>query len=251
MSKFIPNSFQLPNIIIDKYLYTLSDFELKVYLIIVRKTKGWQKEKDNIALSQFKKILRIKDDRTIRRALKGLLKLNLIKKEENKGRESTFKINLNFDPSHAHDPSHENVPTCSCKGTPSMSMRGTKEINKEEEEENKIKKFEKELENFIDFLIIENGLVVKNKLSLKNKLLDNYVKNDKKTTSNFKTYLHSGFYLKSQLIGKKINNKLINDVIVIDNQKVKALYMDDGVSYAMVIHRGQWGNAILNAKATL
>ncbi|WP_294967044.1 replication protein [Sulfurimonas sp.] len=115
MSNFIPNSFQIPNIIIDEYLHTLSDFELRVYLIIIRKTKGWHKEKDNIAISQFIKLLKIKDPRTIKKAIKGLVKLNLIKKIENVGKESTFSINLDFNPIHADVVGHEHVPpTCSC-----------------------------------------------------------------------------------------------------------------------------------------
>ena len=48
-----PNFFQCPNIIIDEYLKELSGSELKCFLFIVRKTKGWHKDVDAISISQF------------------------------------------------------------------------------------------------------------------------------------------------------------------------------------------------------
>lgn len=48
-----PNFFQCPNIIIDEYLKELSGSELKCFLFIVRKTKGWHKDFDAISISQF------------------------------------------------------------------------------------------------------------------------------------------------------------------------------------------------------
>lgn len=105
----MPNSFQVPNDLVDKYLLYLTDLELKVFLIIIRKTKGWQKDKDYISYSQFKQILNIKDDRTIKKAIKGLLKLNLIFKFERRGKISGFSINLNPNPLHCDDRGHSDV----------------------------------------------------------------------------------------------------------------------------------------------
>ena len=48
MSKFIPNSFQVPNALVDDVLGNLSDAALRVYIIIIRKTRGWQKESECI-----------------------------------------------------------------------------------------------------------------------------------------------------------------------------------------------------------
>ena len=48
-----PNFFQCPNIIIDEYLKELSGSELKCFLLIIRKTKGWHKDIDAISISQF------------------------------------------------------------------------------------------------------------------------------------------------------------------------------------------------------
>ena len=54
MSNWIPNSFQLPNALVDdKYLVELKGSALSMYILIVRKTRGWQKECDRISLSQF------------------------------------------------------------------------------------------------------------------------------------------------------------------------------------------------------
>lgn len=53
MSKFIPNSFQVANELVDELLRDMSGAELKCYLFIVRKTRGWQKNEDAISISQM------------------------------------------------------------------------------------------------------------------------------------------------------------------------------------------------------
>ena len=52
-SKILPNSFQTPNILVDEFMRYLSGNEVKAYLVIDRKTLGWQKQRDNISLSQI------------------------------------------------------------------------------------------------------------------------------------------------------------------------------------------------------
>ncbi len=47
------NGFIFPNSIIDELLPELSESELKCYLVVLRKTKGWNKEEDYISISQF------------------------------------------------------------------------------------------------------------------------------------------------------------------------------------------------------
>lgn len=51
--KFIPNSFQVPNVYIDEYLHVLSNSELKVLVYAIRRIFGFQKRTDRISLSQF------------------------------------------------------------------------------------------------------------------------------------------------------------------------------------------------------
>ena len=52
-SKIIPNSFQTPNLLTDDLMCLLSGNEVKCYLVVVRKTFGWGKQKDRIARSQI------------------------------------------------------------------------------------------------------------------------------------------------------------------------------------------------------
>ena len=56
MSKFIPNSFQVPNAVVDDVMRDLKDVELRCYLTLIRKTTGWNKEHDYISVSQFAEI---------------------------------------------------------------------------------------------------------------------------------------------------------------------------------------------------
>lgn len=61
MGKIIPNTTQIPNIVLDELLPCLKDVELRVLLIIIRQTLGWvedretgrRKEKDWISVHQF------------------------------------------------------------------------------------------------------------------------------------------------------------------------------------------------------
>ena len=63
MSKFIPNSFQIPNVIVDEYIDKLHANSFKLLIFIIRKTKGWQKEKDSISASQLATVLGYKQNR--------------------------------------------------------------------------------------------------------------------------------------------------------------------------------------------
>lgn len=53
VSRFVPNFSQIPNAFIDEIMVKLPDSSVKMYLLIVRKTKGWSKEVDSISISQF------------------------------------------------------------------------------------------------------------------------------------------------------------------------------------------------------
>lgn len=50
-----PNYFQTPNDLVDHWLPLLGEAELKVLLLIIRKTFGWHKDRDRISLSQMEK----------------------------------------------------------------------------------------------------------------------------------------------------------------------------------------------------
>lgn len=52
-SNFIPNSFQHPNIYVDKYMPFLTDKELRVLIYMMRRIFGFHKRQDHISLSQI------------------------------------------------------------------------------------------------------------------------------------------------------------------------------------------------------
>ncbi|PHI40996.1 hypothetical protein CBG46_10045 [Actinobacillus succinogenes] len=51
--RFIANSFQTPNAIVDELMRHLTGVEFKCYSLVVRKTTGWGKDCDAISISQF------------------------------------------------------------------------------------------------------------------------------------------------------------------------------------------------------
>lgn len=79
MSKFVPNSFQITNAFVDEAMNKLSDASVKIYLLIVRKTRGWGKDSDSLSLSQLEE-LSGKSRPTVVKCLNELVKVGLVKK---------------------------------------------------------------------------------------------------------------------------------------------------------------------------
>lgn len=97
MSKFITNSFQVPNAFVDLMLDKVSGNACKIYLIIVRKTRGWQKESDRISYTQLLKISGIGSFSTIEKAINELLEVGLINvKTGNVKTSNEYSLNDNF-----------------------------------------------------------------------------------------------------------------------------------------------------------
>jgi Fe2+ or Zn2+ uptake regulation protein len=94
MSKFISNSFQVPNAVIDELMADMSANALRCYLLITRKTTGWGKASDKISISQFMQFLGIKDKRTIYAALSELTNLGLINAIKNNGEITEYSLVL-------------------------------------------------------------------------------------------------------------------------------------------------------------
>jgi len=92
MSKAIPNTTQVPNVILDEWMPKLKDTELRVLLVVVRQTLGWienpetgaRKEKDWISRYQLMKKAGRKQD-AIAAAVDSLIKKNLIEALDAKG----------------------------------------------------------------------------------------------------------------------------------------------------------------------
>ena len=85
MNEFIPNSFQIANSVIDEYLSKMSGNALKCYILIVRKTRGWQKTHDSLSISQIQKFTGIRKEETVQKAINELVELGLIGKQSRIG----------------------------------------------------------------------------------------------------------------------------------------------------------------------
>ena len=85
MNEFIPNSFQIANSVIDEYLSKMSGNALKCYILIVRKTRGWQKTHDSLSISQIQKFTGIRKEETVQKAINELVDLGLIGKQSRIG----------------------------------------------------------------------------------------------------------------------------------------------------------------------
>ena len=97
MSKFITNSFQVPNAFVDEAMFDLSGNAVKCYLFIMRKTLGWQKEWDYIPTTQFHLITGIKKPHTVYDAIKELETCGLLRVVKERGKVSGYAINLELD----------------------------------------------------------------------------------------------------------------------------------------------------------
>lgn len=91
MSDFIVNSFQLPNSVVDELLADLTGAELKCYLYVLRKTKGWNKEEDAISVSQFMKVTRLSNRKVID-ACERLVELGLLEQKIGSNKIKVFSV---------------------------------------------------------------------------------------------------------------------------------------------------------------
>lgn len=91
MSNFVVNSFQLPNSVIDELLADLTGAELKCYLYVLRKTKGWNKEEDAISVSQFMKVTGLSNRKVID-ACERLVELGLLEQKIGSNKIKVFSV---------------------------------------------------------------------------------------------------------------------------------------------------------------
>lgn len=106
----LPNSFQTPNVVVDRLLWLLSGDELKIVAYVNRRTMGFQRRQDRISLAQFTEGTRsysgevldygtglTKD--TVRKALRALLKFGVIVEtadndRRNRGKEYALELDM-------------------------------------------------------------------------------------------------------------------------------------------------------------
>ncbi|OTG64363.1 replication protein [Acinetobacter sp. ANC 4470] len=91
MSQFTPNSFQVPNAFVDDVLNQISDAACKIYLVVCRKTRGWNKEMDSISLSQLEAITG-KSRPTVIKAKNELINVGLLVEMPSTIYGNTFKL---------------------------------------------------------------------------------------------------------------------------------------------------------------
>ena len=132
MSKFIANSFQLPNALVDEMLCKLSGNACKIYLLIVRKTRGWHKEADKISYSQIQKYTGVNHRATVSKAIDELLGIGLISVQKgNEKSMSEYRLNDDFASSK-----NEPVKKCtSSKNEPASSKNELETGSKNEHTE--------------------------------------------------------------------------------------------------------------------
>jgi len=91
MRQYIPNSFQMPNVFIDKLLRFMDPYEYTIFSVIVRKTVGWNKESDKISLSQIEEISAIKR-RTVIKKTASLSEKGFVEVVKNPGFPNEYAI---------------------------------------------------------------------------------------------------------------------------------------------------------------
>ena len=94
MSNFIPNSFQLPNAFVDEAMKKLSPTANLLYIVIVRKTRGWQKNKDAISLTQFEAVTGL-SRKTVIKAINELIEFGFVKEYAQKNAKAAKSYALN------------------------------------------------------------------------------------------------------------------------------------------------------------
>lgn len=115
MSKFIPNSFQVPNAVVDELMSVLSGAEFKCYMLVVRQTTGWNKQEDAVSISQMMEKCKL-SNRGVIDACDKLVELGLLNKS--KGYRGMNVFSVNFD----------KIPTCEVS-SPVNSAHSTCEVS--------------------------------------------------------------------------------------------------------------------------
>ena len=120
-SKFIPNFLQVPNAVIDELLPDLTGAELKCYLVVIRKTKGWNKESDNISISQFMKATGLSNSAVIK-ACESLVKYGLLIKQNGARNTGVYAVN-----SYSKTTCEESSQVTCEKSSPVKKVHSTRE----------------------------------------------------------------------------------------------------------------------------
>lgn len=91
--------FKVPNPVIDELLKHLKPVEFTCLMVVIRKTRGWHKGSDPIALSQFQHLTGIGSKATIIRALAVLSadSVRLLEARKVRGKSTVYALGAGFD----------------------------------------------------------------------------------------------------------------------------------------------------------
>jgi hypothetical protein len=116
-----PNYTNAPNALFDEWLPRLKLVELRVLMVVIRKTFGWHKIRDRISLTQLEKFTGSQRGDIIK-AAKALEELGLLRKDvtgRNGDQESYYELVV-------HEDSNKNYQ-CESHTPPSVNLTPTKE----------------------------------------------------------------------------------------------------------------------------
>ena len=132
MKVHAPNYSPTPNDLFDHWLPHLNESELKVILVIIRKTFGWHKIRDRISISQLQQFTGLSET-SILSAIKSLISKGLIFKNTigPNGKQQTFYELSIEDSNNSYPPSNLGGPPQIMGGTPPDTGE-TKETNTKE-----------------------------------------------------------------------------------------------------------------------
>lgn len=95
----IPNSTQIPDVILDEWMPKLIGSELAIVLLVARKTFGWGKRHDRISTSQMMLGTGLSESQVIRTCRTLVQKGYLLSRVVNDGKTPTdYALNMNADP---------------------------------------------------------------------------------------------------------------------------------------------------------
>ena len=120
--------FIFPNSIIDELLPELSHSELKCYLCVLRKTKGWNKEEDAISVSQFMKVTGLSNKAVIS-ACESLVEREILERKSGDRNTGIYSIKTYKTATSEKSSLVKNFPATSEKSSPVTSKKSSHTIN--------------------------------------------------------------------------------------------------------------------------
>lgn len=120
--------FIFPNSIIDELLPELSHSELKCYLCVLRKTKGWNKEEDAISVSQFMKVTGLSNKAVIS-ACESLVEREILERKSGDRNTGIYSIKTYKTTTSEKSSLVKNFPATSEKSSLVTSEKSSHTIN--------------------------------------------------------------------------------------------------------------------------